>query len=75
VSNREFISSINHIGSKIQKLITQFFTIFFRFINKNKRNAYALNEKSTLWDVYLKWHEHYLEKKDKQDFVGIEEQH
>ena len=32
----------------------------------------ALKDSSGVWDVYLKWHEYHLEKHDKDDFAGIE---
>lgn len=32
----------------------------------------ALKDTSTVWDVYLKWHEYNLEKHDKEDFAGID---
>ncbi len=34
----------------------------------------ALSDASTIWDVYLKWCEYQLEKHDKDDFTGVEEQ-
>ena len=33
----------------------------------------ALSETSKVWDIYLKWHEYHLEKKDKDEFTGIEQ--
>jgi hypothetical protein len=32
----------------------------------------ALKDTSSVWDVYLKWHEYNLEKHDKEDFSGID---
>ncbi len=34
----------------------------------------CLKNTSTVWDVYLKWHEYQLEKHDKEDFGGIYKQ-
>lgn len=31
----------------------------------------SLKDTSSVWDVYLKWHEYQLEKHDKEDFSGI----
>ena len=32
----------------------------------------ALKDTSSVWDVYLKWHEYQLEKHDKEDFSGLD---
>lgn len=32
----------------------------------------ALKDTSSVWDVYLKWHEYNLEKYDKEDFSGVD---
>ena len=46
--------------------------IFYRFITRSGRPPMALKDTSSVWDVYLKWHEYNLEKYDKEDFSGVD---
>jgi hypothetical protein len=61
------------IGGKDSLFIVDvIFKQFCRFITRTGRSPMALKDTSSVWDVYLKWHEYNLEKHDKEEFSGID---
>ena len=61
------------IGGKDSYFIADvIFKQLCRFITRTGRSPMALKDTSSVWDVYLKWHEYNLEKHDKEDFSGID---
>jgi hypothetical protein len=61
--------SMQSIGGKHYEFIID---MNLRFITRTGRSPMALKDTSSVWDVYLKWHEYNLEKHDKEDFSGID---